>query len=561
MSAKRKHKHIRWRHSDHLSGAEHEMLAHDPPLSPHDEAVFLLHIAAEVEHSLLVQYLYAAYSLKGAHDVAPEHQAMVRAWKSTLLGIAREEMGHLVTVQNLLRLIGAPVTLDREDYPFRTDLYPFHFRLEPLSKDSLAKYVVAEMPHIAEPSAEVQEISRRASNAAALPVNRIGTIYARIAFIFSPPAGDHALHLTDADFAGRVDSLQAHFGDWGAGSSILIPEIRDREEALEAIAELSEQGEGLFDSSGAPSHYQRFLDMYRQFPGEGEWEPVHAVPADPSTNRTAGGEDEGRITHPHARRWAQLANMRYRLLLAYLSHFLQSDGPLVEAHCEPGLRGFLRNWTFDEMRRLGQIAGRLATMPRFEHGAARPERAGVPFELPYTINLPDREADKWRHHINVLSAAIALEREIQRDFPEAHDPMVHDLVLADHATREIMQAVLQGEALPGPRGGFARVVQILESSVHGFPIGAHHNFWRNCSRDEFVNKRIFGNPLIARAPEGGFDAANSNLVKALRGEMPFDAELAGDNTHFPRMPAHRPPVPDECIEFVYGWIMDGCPED
>src|SRR5262245_9557644 len=29
------------------------------PLSPHDEAIFLLHTAAEIEHSLLVQYLYA----------------------------------------------------------------------------------------------------------------------------------------------------------------------------------------------------------------------------------------------------------------------------------------------------------------------------------------------------------------------------------------------------------------------------------------------------------------------------------------------------------------------
>ena len=37
---------------------------HDPPLSPHDEAVFLLNIAAEVEHALMVQYLFAAYSLR-----------------------------------------------------------------------------------------------------------------------------------------------------------------------------------------------------------------------------------------------------------------------------------------------------------------------------------------------------------------------------------------------------------------------------------------------------------------------------------------------------------------
>jgi hypothetical protein len=39
---------------------------HNPPLSPHDEAIFFLHIASEVEHALMVQYFYAAFSFGGA---------------------------------------------------------------------------------------------------------------------------------------------------------------------------------------------------------------------------------------------------------------------------------------------------------------------------------------------------------------------------------------------------------------------------------------------------------------------------------------------------------------
>src|SRR4051794_2866107 len=150
MSTRRKHKFLH----HHLLGEAphaphaHTLPLHDPPLAPHDEAVFLLHIAAEVEHALMVQYLYAAYSLKKPEDLPKERQAIVRRWRKTLLGIAREEMGHLITVQNLLRLIGGPLVLEREDYPFRGDLYPFHFRLEPVSKESLSKYIVAEMPCI-----------------------------------------------------------------------------------------------------------------------------------------------------------------------------------------------------------------------------------------------------------------------------------------------------------------------------------------------------------------------------------------------------------------------------
>ena len=55
-------------------------------------------------------------------------------------------MGHLITVQNLLTVLGAPRHFDRDDYPNVSPLYPFGFRLEPLSLDSLAAYVCAESP-------------------------------------------------------------------------------------------------------------------------------------------------------------------------------------------------------------------------------------------------------------------------------------------------------------------------------------------------------------------------------------------------------------------------------
>ena len=55
--------------------------------TPKQKAIWLLHAAAEVEHQFIIQYLYALYC--GAPD-------------DTLMTIAQEEMGHLVTVQNLL---------------------------------------------------------------------------------------------------------------------------------------------------------------------------------------------------------------------------------------------------------------------------------------------------------------------------------------------------------------------------------------------------------------------------------------------------------------------------
>ena len=67
----------------------------------------------------MVQYLYAAWSLP------QDGPAGVQRWRRDILQIAREEMAHFASVQNLLRLIGGPLNFDREDFPFRTDFYPF----------------------------------------------------------------------------------------------------------------------------------------------------------------------------------------------------------------------------------------------------------------------------------------------------------------------------------------------------------------------------------------------------------------------------------------------------
>jgi Ferritin-like len=103
-------------------------------LSPEDEVVDLLMNAAEIEQGLLLQYLYAAYS---ATDL-------------TISGIVKEiaieEMGHLMTVQNMLLACGQLPYFARDDWAIPTHFRPFSFALEPAGRESLAKYAAAEMP-------------------------------------------------------------------------------------------------------------------------------------------------------------------------------------------------------------------------------------------------------------------------------------------------------------------------------------------------------------------------------------------------------------------------------
>jgi hypothetical protein len=119
-----------------------------PDMSWRDHLVMLLTFGATAEHCLMVQYLYAAYSLKVESSDPPERRQLIENWRHNILAVAREEMGHLLTVQNLLLLLGAPAALGRDSSVWAQNYYPYPFSLEPLTLDTLACFVYAEMPHI-----------------------------------------------------------------------------------------------------------------------------------------------------------------------------------------------------------------------------------------------------------------------------------------------------------------------------------------------------------------------------------------------------------------------------
>jgi hypothetical protein len=71
------------------------------------ELTYLLCQAAELEHGLMCEYLYAAFSLKGAPGpgLSGDQLAAVERWRGVIFGIAGEEMLHWAVVQNLLTAV------------------------------------------------------------------------------------------------------------------------------------------------------------------------------------------------------------------------------------------------------------------------------------------------------------------------------------------------------------------------------------------------------------------------------------------------------------------------
>jgi hypothetical protein len=424
-----------------------------------DYLIMLLHIGSELEHGLMVQYLYAAYSLR-VDGVPPQDSETVRQWQNLILTVAREEMGHLLTVQNLLCFVGGPVSFNREEFPWDTPFYPFPFMLEPLSRESLAAYVFAEMPGNFETLEKLYANSRKSTAArhfeqVDIPfieatmkkwvgsdsAHPVGEVYGLITDIIKNPD-----LIPDSDFRPDSYVVQASWDDWGRsyaasptlpdGSSprqdknkahLIIEQVATRTDAVRALTEISNQGEAAVvktqshAKAGTPaaapeelSHFERFVEILQAFEKKRisrHWNPVRNVPRNPTTTLDARTDPRRPafqptpITAPASLKWANLFNVRYRNLLCYLTHMFRLAR--VVSPSQPNTRGALMARVFGEMYNLKTIAGFLVRMPLTED-TRDPRRAGPPFQMPYTINLPLDEIDSWRMHQDIAMNSLEL---------------------------------------------------------------------------------------------------------------------------------------------------------
>jgi hypothetical protein len=392
-----------------------------PEFTWRDYAIFLLTIAAQIEHSLMVQYLYAAYSL-GGPQVPQVRREDVSAWRQVILGIAKEEMGHLATVQNALRFLGAPLALDREDYPWDSELAPYPFVLERLTRASLAKYIVAESPEAWPPDVtqdERKEIETLASGYGGTRINRVGVLYSSIISVISK-------HLPSSVFHPESSPLQASWDEWGRGygkgargssiagtkttPDVLVLPMASRSEMLAALGAVAEQGEAPGTASAAEpehSHFRRFLEIFRCFPKDASWDPARPLPTNPVAPGLSASEGQTPIRDREGGLWANIFNLRYRMLLSYLAHSFHAPGtPAVENR-----RGVIINRMFAEMYNLRAVASILVQLP-LAPGAS--ERCGPAFQMPYTLQLPDSEPGYWTLHLGLIAATTDLLAEACR---------------------------------------------------------------------------------------------------------------------------------------------------
>ena len=85
------------------------MTPEESPTPPtREQLLHSLYEAAELEHTLMCTYLYAAFSLRSGETegLTPREAEAVARWRRVILRVAIDEMGHLVAVWNITAALG-----------------------------------------------------------------------------------------------------------------------------------------------------------------------------------------------------------------------------------------------------------------------------------------------------------------------------------------------------------------------------------------------------------------------------------------------------------------------
>ena len=359
------------------------------------ELTYLLSQAAELEHGLMCEYLYAAFSLKSAASpgLRADQLAAVERWRGMILGIAAEEMLHWAMVQNLLTAVGSAPYVSRPHMPHQARGYPpgVQVRLLPFGEAALQHFVYLERPEGME-GADAEGFQAAGPPPAPMRAEEIiprGQDFATVGHLYRSIERGLA-YLADKLGEDRLfigpafqQADEAAFG-WPD-----LQPITGLEGANRAIERIVEQGEGA-RGDWADAHYGRFLAVlhdYRAMRKEDPaFEPAHPVAA-AAVRGVEGFEPEVYISDPTTGACSDLFNAVYELLLQMIARYF------AFGHETPDQRQLLAHTAvdlmFEAIKPLGLLLAALPVGP--DHPGVT---AGASFQLPYRASflLPHRRS-------------------------------------------------------------------------------------------------------------------------------------------------------------------------
>jgi len=378
----------------------------------HREQLWSLLIeAAQIEHMIMCQYLYACWSLKTEPDegLTAEQADAVARWQETLTGIAIEEMLHLALVMNVMTAIGAAPSLARPNFPRHSEFLPpgVEFALLPFGADSLTHFLYLERPEGMERVDAAEFVP-----AAPPPAPVAGPeVMPRIQGFLTVGHLYRGIEQGLGDLAGRLGEPVLFVGEpraqatperFGWPQLIAVTGLASARAALE---EIIEQGEGA-RGDWRPAHYGRFFGIWNEYQKlrgqDPSFEPARPVIPAFTQQPYDIDQPQPQPAEPLTRQVAELFNLGYEVLLQLLTRFFthtDETGEQLDTLVQAAL-GLMAG----VLRPLG------TALTRLPMGPANPGRtAGAAFQMYYQMGnfVP------WRNAAWVLLAerAAVLSRQ------------------------------------------------------------------------------------------------------------------------------------------------------
>lgn len=371
------------------------------PITTKPQLIRALREASEIEQQLMVQYLYAGFSLKKRPDerCSAAQFEFVRRWGSTLLMVARQEMEHLALVNGLLTALGADPWFSRENIPRQSRYYlganlaaekatsgevvpcdiPFVF--ERFNLATIGRFVCAESPGYDTLKASGDPIptwcfgtperpcASHSEAAYAKAANTANAAKANAApGTAGPPYPLARTHLAADPVEAAANVAEIHPGTitelyalietaiktlpnlftGNPSQQVYVPveyqinlfPIVDVASASLAIQLIVEEGEGISAPPGYQSHFRRFYDIREELVAELARDPGFE-PSLPLPKNPRPGE----IKSPFARRTFDLFNYSYATLLFVLTSLYKNFVP-VAAQSYPFFSSALQETAF-----------------------------------------------------------------------------------------------------------------------------------------------------------------------------------------------------------------------
>jgi hypothetical protein len=235
-----------------------------------EDLVSVLSEASTLEHMIMCEYLFAAFSLKRdeSEGLDAEEMEKVRSWDVVITTVALQEMTHLALVNNMLVSIGSSPYFQHPNFPQPSRYFSPNIRLAlvPFGEQALRHFLYLERPEGMSiegvPGFEVLgDLNPTELQGGIVPrqeyFSTVGSLYRGIEKGFEDLVERYG---EDGVFIG-AEHTQATEERFGLPTLFEVKNLETARKAVEGIVEMGEGARGDWTNA----HFGMFLRIFKEF--------------------------------------------------------------------------------------------------------------------------------------------------------------------------------------------------------------------------------------------------------------------------------------------------------